>query len=342
MRRAGHLFEAIVDRDNLRLAVHKALRGKRSKGDARAFVARLDDHLDWLRASLIRGDVSLGEYHQFTIFDPKQRRITAPCFRERVLHHAIMNVCEPVFERHLIADTFACRQGKGRLAALDRARRFAARHTYFLKLDVRKYFDSIAQPILVARLERLFKDHRLLTLLRRIIASYETSPGRGLPIGSLTSQHFANFYLGALDRFVKEDLRVRGYVRYMDDCALWADTARRLRGQLTAMSAFLETELALELKPAPYINRTAHGMDFLGCRVFPDHLTLNRRSRVRFRRKLRALDLDHRAGRIDEATLQQRASALVAFTRSGGVSSWHFRRGVIDSLPVGGHRPPSA
>jgi hypothetical protein len=192
MRRTGHLFERIIDRDNLRLALHQALRGKRSRPDARAFVAQLETNLEALRTSLARGDVVLGESHQFTIFDPKQRLITAPCFRERVLHHAILNVCEPVFERWLIDDTFACRKGKGRLAALERARRFAARNGYFLKLDVRRYFESIAHDILVARLERLFKDDRLLALVRRIIASFAAAPGRGLPIGSLTSQHFAN------------------------------------------------------------------------------------------------------------------------------------------------------
>jgi RNA-directed DNA polymerase len=140
MRRANHLFETIVDRENLRLAVHRALRGKRSKGDARAFVAKLDENLEWMLSALLRGDFPLGVYNQFTIFDPKERLITAPCFPERVLHHAIMNVCEPVFERWLIADTFACRKGKGRLVALQRARTFSRRFPFFLKLDIRKYY----------------------------------------------------------------------------------------------------------------------------------------------------------------------------------------------------------
>ncbi len=341
MRRAGRLFDQIADRENLRLAVHKALLGKRSKADARAFVARLDDQVDALRVSLLRGDVTVGQYHQFTIFDPKERLITAPCFRERVLHHAIMNVCEPVFERRLIDDTFACRRGKGRLAALERTRGFAAQHTFFLKLDVRKYFNSIPHDRLNVHLERLFKDPRLLALLGRIIAAYETAPGRGVPIGSLTSQHFANVYLDGLDRFVKERLRVRGYVRYMDDCALWGETSGTLLGLLESIAVFLREELALELKASPYINRTAHGMDFLGCRVFPDRVTLNRRSRVRFRRKLAELERAYQEGELDEPTLQERATSLVAFARAGGVSSWRFRRGVIDSLSEHGHRPPS-
>jgi RNA-directed DNA polymerase len=120
MRRANHLFERIIERDNMRLAAYKALRGKRSKGDARAFVSRIDENLEALRESVELGGVVLGESHTFTIFDPKKRQITAPCFRERVLHHAIMNVCEPIFERWLIDDTFACRREKGRLAALRR------------------------------------------------------------------------------------------------------------------------------------------------------------------------------------------------------------------------------
>lgn len=339
MRRASHLFEQIVDRDNLRLAVHKALKGKRSKGDATAFVARLDQHLEEMRWGLLRGDFPLGHFHQFTIHDPKERLITAPCFAERVLHHAIMNLCEPVFERSLIADTFACRKGKGRIAALERARAFSRQFPFFLRLDIRKYFDSISHPLLVARLHRLFKDRRLLELLKRIIAAYEATPARGLPIGSLTSQHFANHYLGSVDRFVKERLHVRGYVRYMDDCVLWAESSTELACHLAATGALLSDRLALDLKPSPYINRSATGLNFLGCRVFSDRLVLNRRSRARFRRKLKALEDAFLAGQVGEAELQRRATALVAFTQAPGLLASGFRRHVLQWLPVGGHRP---
>jgi hypothetical protein len=336
MRRANHLFEPIVERENLRLAAHKALRGKRSKVDARAFVACLDRNLDEMRSALLDAHCPVGEYHQFTIFDPKERLITAPCFRERVLHHAIMNVCEPIFERWLIADTFACRKNKGRIAALRRARDFSGRFPFFLKLDIRKYFDSISHRQLIARLHRIFKDRRLLGLLERIVAAYETAPERGLPIGSLTSQHFANFYLGWLDRFVKESLRVCGYVRYMDDCVLWGGSAAELRRKLEETRNFLSSHLELTLKPIPYINRTAHGLDFLGCRVFPNHMILNRRSRARFRRKLNGLEREAFRGMLDDRALQERATSLVAFTRTAGVSAWRLRRRVLDSMWVGG------
>ena len=228
MKRAGRLMERVLDRETLREAFARASRGKRTKRDAAAFGMRLDENLAELARDLAEGTYTVGPYHQFTIFDPKERLITAPCFRDRVLHHAVTLVCEPVFERFLIADTFACRRGKGREAAVERARHFARRYPWFLKLDIRKYFNSIDHEVLLGRLARKFKDRRLLDLFGRIIASYEVAPGRGVPIGSLTSQHFANFYLGGLDRFVKEGLRAGGYVRYMDDFVVWGERSCRV------------------------------------------------------------------------------------------------------------------
>src|SRR5262249_35448126 len=156
----------------------------------------------------------------------------------------------------------------------------------------------------------------LLVLLENIIDSYSVAPGKGLPIGSLTSQHFANFYLGGSDRFVKEHRRTRGYVRYMDDMALWATSTAELRETQQAITAFLAEQLQLDVKPAPFLNRTKHGMDFLGCRVFPTHQVLNARSRRRFQRKLAALERALGTGRITEADAQVRGQALVAFTRT--------------------------
>ena len=281
MKRAGNLLDAVADWDNLRLAAVKALRGKRGKDDARLYVANLDANLRRLGEQVRANSVPVGRFHQFTIHDPKERLITAPCFEERVLHHAILNVCEPVFERWLIDDAYACRRGKGRVACLQRAQIFARRHPIFLKLDVRKYFDSIDQATLKHLLARRFKDGRLLALLGRIIDSYAVTPGKGVPIGSLTSQHFANFYLGWCDRFIKEERRVPGYVRYMDDMALWAGSTAELSSTLEAMRSFLAERLQLTVKPEPYLNRTGRGMDFLGCRLFPTHLRLNGRSRRR-------------------------------------------------------------
>ena len=168
-----------------------------------AFLHDLDHHLEAMAEQLQAGTFPLGRFRQFIRFDPKERIITAPCFPERVLHHAIMNVCEPVFERWLIDDTFACRAGKGRLAALDAAQQFARRFPFFLKLDIRKYFDSMSHDRLLELLARRFKDRALLDCSAGSCVRSGAGWG-GLPIGSLTSQHFANFYLGWFDRFVKE------------------------------------------------------------------------------------------------------------------------------------------
>lgn len=336
MKRAGHLFAQILDRANLRYAFYRARKGKRNRPDVEAFAADLEANLRGMACDVEAGCFPLGRYQQFRIHDPKRRIITAPCFAERVLHHAIMNVCEPYFERFLIADTFACRCGKGRISALHRALQFSRRYTFAVKLDMRKYFQSISHDILLERLQRRFKDRCLLELFGRIIHSHGEIAGRGLPIGSLTSQHFANFYLGWFDRFVKEQLRLRGYVRYMDDCVLWSSDKNGLAEWVNECREFLCVHLNLESKTVSPITVVRHGLDFLGCRIFRDHLKLNRRSRRRFRRKLYDLDDDFNLGRVDELEYQRRITALLAFTRAGGVKSWKFRHNMLQRILVGG------
>ncbi len=329
MKRVGNLFEAITDRTNLQLAVWKALRGKRRRPEAFHYVQDLDARLTELSEGLRSGTFPVGRFQQFVVRDPKERIITAPCFAERVLHHAIMNVCEPHFERWLIADTFACRSGKGRQAALQRGSHFARSYDWFLSMDVRKYFDSVCHEILKTALSRRIKDVRLLALMDRIIDSYRGAIGKGVPIGSLTSQHFANFYLDRFDRLVKEELRIRAYVRYMDDMVIWGESRGELDGALANSLQFLADNLGLELKPTPFVNRTTHGLDFLGARLFPTHTILNRRSRVRYQRRLRDLDRKLANEVIDEREYQQRATALTAFASSSGISSWKFRRKLL-------------
>ena len=367
-------FDSILSYENLRLATYKALAGKRSKPDARDFVADLEANLRQLRDEVAAGTVKLGECHQFTIYDPKERVITAPCFRERVLHHALMNLCEPVLERWLISDTFACRQGRGRIAALHRARQFAYQFPYYCQMDIRKYFPSIDHVVLKERLGRRFHDERVLDLMHRIIDSHGggvpgsgvrffeiggrtafstdqafTPPipknqtpdpsGFGLPIGSLTSQHFANYYLGWFDRFVKETLRVKGYVRYMDDFVLWSKSKDELREHRSRCVEFLSQELHLEVKKPRRIRFSDTGLSFLGCHVWRTHLTLNDRSRRRFRKQLESLETQYLNGLITELELQQRATAMIAFTQAGDVRSWRFRTQVLQDLAVSGQGP---
>ncbi len=332
MKRAGHLMESIAAPDNLRLAFWKAAKGKRGKADFLAFQAGLDEHLETMRAELLSGQARVGDYHYFTIHDPKERLICAASFRERVLHHGLMNVCEPVLERAAVFDSYACRQGKGRLAAVARAREFAGRHGWFLKLDVRKYFDSIHHETLRGLLRRKFKDPLVLELFDRILASYQSTSGRGLPIGNLTSQHWANYYLAPLDRFLKEALRRGAYVRYMDDFVVWGESGPELREVCERARAFLAAELKLELKANEAINRTDFGMDFLGYRLFPRAVRLARRSKVRFTRKFCRYEHAQLTGEWSALVLQQRMQALLAFVMPA--ESRAFRQHVLGRFGV--------
>lgn len=335
MRRSVKLFEKICTLENLRMAFQNASRGKRDQPVVREFAQELDSRLCKLRATIGDGSIALGRFHQFVIRDPKERVITAPCFEERVLHHAVMKICEPVFDRWLIDDTFACRKGKGREAAVLRAASLSKRFGWFLKLDIRKYFDSISHKTLQNLLRRRFKDSQLLEMLDRIIHAFRGAMSVGLPIGSLTSQHLANFYLGWFDRFVKETLRVRGYVRYMDDMVLWHNDPSELKRIKIQCEKFLDDTLSLEVKPM-ILQRTSVGMDFLGCRIWPTHVGLSRRSKRRWQRRVSVLQRAERLHLISEQDLQIRLEAATAFAKSAGAKSWRFRRAVLQQHSVDG------
>lgn len=333
MRRTGGLFDRVIDRDTLREAFARAARGKRSRPGVREFAARLDERCLEIARGVAAGNFPLGRFRQFVVHDPKRRVITAPEFSERVLHHAIMIVCEPVFERWLVPDTFACRPGKGREAAVRRAARFSRGHRWCLHLDVRKYFDSISHDILLGQLSRRFKDRRLLGLFEAVVQSFRGAIGMGLPIGSLCSQHLANFYLGWLDREIKENLRIRGYVRYMDDLVIWGvDRESLLRHQRT-LQAWVAKALRLEFKPA-VPRPCGEGFDFLGCRVFSTHVGLGRRSRVRWRRKVARIRRLQRLGGIPERAAQRQLESATAFAVAADARSWRYRTAVLQETPV--------
>ena len=314
MKRAGNLFSAIADSDNLRLAFWKARKGKNHSRQVLQYRSDLEKNLNALREEILGGTVEVGQYTFFKIFDPKERNICAAAFREQGLHHALMNVCHPYFERVQIFDSYASRKGKGTYAALDRAKEFTRRYRYFLKIDVRKFFESIHHNVLKTQLGRLFKDEAVLKTLFGIIDSYQAKPDRGVPIGNLTSQYFANHYLSALDHFIKEQLRIKAYVRYMDDMVLWHDDKDVLKRARGAIQTYLQQEMKLELKP-PLLNSCARGVPFLGYVVLPFNIRLSLRSRRRFVKKLRGLEENYHTGKWSEAACQRKILPLLAFTR---------------------------
>ncbi len=325
VRRAGNLYGRIGELENLMLAFHRARRGKRDRHAIRKFEAELDRNLAELRTALLEERVRWHGYRMFGIRDPKPRQIAAPAFRDRVLHHAIMQVIEPELERVAIADSYACRTGKGLFRAIERTVGFARRHGWFLQLDIRKYFDSIDHGVLRRRLERRFKDGALLRLLWSLIASYSTAPGRGLPIGALTSQHLANFFLAPLDHFVGEVLRAPGYVRYMDDFVLFGDEREQLVEWRQRIGGFLEAECALQLKNAGALNQVGHGIGYLGMLVLPSHVRLMSKTKRRMRAKLSGLVDRYQDGLVDADELARRASALLSRTRHVQARGWRAR-----------------
>ncbi|MBX2890941.1 MAG: hypothetical protein KF734_08450 [Saprospiraceae bacterium] len=312
MKRTNHLIEQIADPDNLRLAFWKARKGKSHAPGVEAYRAALDVNLQGLREQILTGLVEVGKYHYFKVYEPKERKICAAAFGEQVLHHALMNVCHPHFERCQISDSYASRKGKGMYAALGQARRYSCNHRWYLKLDVRKFFESVHHGVVREQLGRLFKDPTLLDIFEKIIDSYEACPERGLPIGNLTSQYFANHYLSGLDHFVKRDLRIKAYVRYMDDMVLWSDDKAALKNALGAITEWVEKRLLCTLKPAQ-LNRTANGLPFLGYRVQPYSARLLGPSKRRFVRKLRRADALLDSGAWGQAMYQRRVTPLYAF-----------------------------
>ena len=325
MKRAGNLFGSVLDMENLKLAFWKASRGKRARENQRAYAANLDAELARLQQGLSDGTYPVGVYRRFTVYEPKERVVCAAAFRERVLHHALMNVLEPWIEKWLVFDTYACRKGKGQLAAVKRALGFARKYRYFLKCDVRKFFDSVPHAGIESMLRRKVKDEMMVWWLMRIVGTYATEPGRGLPIGNLTSQHLANLYLDGLDRFVASRV---GYVRYMDDFVCWSDDKAALCRVRDAVGGYLVDELGLCLKDSPYINRTAHGMDFLGFCIRPDGLRAAREGLKRYRRKMRMCGMLFREGALSESDYQNRITALTASLLPARTHGWrcaHFR-----------------
>lgn len=262
MRRSAVSLADVADWHSLTAAFWQASRGKAARADVAAFRANLDRELAALRREILDGSVRVGEMRAFRIHDPKPRLIYAPAFRERVLHHALMAHAGSVLDRALVFDTYACRVGKGAIAAVRRCQQHARRFPWYAKLDIRAYFASIDHAVLLAMLRRKFKDRPLLDLMARIIDAYHHRPGKGLPIGALTSQHFANSYLSGLDRLLLEGCRVRGMARYMDDVVWWAGSREAARETLKIASAFVREKLLLEIKEPVQIGRSAGGLSF--------------------------------------------------------------------------------
>ncbi len=330
MKRFGHLFETVVSFENLLAAAKETIKGKKNRPEAARFFFHMETEVLALREELKQQTYRPGLTRSFVIYDPKTRLITAAAIRDRAVHHALCRVLEEYFERSYIFHSYACRKGKGLHAAVRQTRLFCRRYRYFLKMDIRKFFESIHHGVLMNILERRFKDRKLLGLLDVIVRS-GGEIGKGVPIGNLTSQHFANLYLDRLDHFIKEKLGVKGYIRYMDDFILFAQQKEYLHRMKAEITSFLNRTLLLELKEkATSLAPCYTGIPFLGFRIFSNLIRIKGQNRKRFIRKLKKRESEFQEGLIDEKKYQQCLQSMTEHLKIA--DSLGFRRKVFHGL----------
>ncbi len=346
----GLLWDLVCEWTNLLTAYRRAARHKRGLPAAANFDHRVADRLLALQADLRSFRYEPGAYRHFYIHEPKQRKISAAPFRDRVTHHALCNVIEPLFEARFHPHSYANRRGKGTHRALDHVQALARGRRYVLRADVVRHFPALDHAILRAEIARVVADEGVLWLVDRILASgagvladeypMVYFPGddllaalrpRGLPIGNLTSQFWSNVYMNAFDWFVARELRCPAYVRYVDDFALFADDKPTLWAYKHAIVDRLGG-LRLTIHESATVTPVTAGIPWLGFVVFPDHRRVKRRNVVHFRRRLADRLDEYAAGRISFAELDASVQGWINHVRYA--DTWGLRRHVFATIPA--------
>jgi len=286
------VFKQIISFENLLKAYSRVRRNKRFRRKLQKIELDFEDRLVNVRKQLKNGSYKPKQYHQFLVYEPKLRQVSAPALIDRIVHHAIINKIEPIFDRQFTPNTFACRKGKGThfgmLQAAACYKKIAKKHTVFyaLKCDIKSYFASIDHKILIKFLAQLISCQKTLKLLKTIIISYQDSLGKGIPIGNLTSQLFANIYLHSLDVFVIKKLKEKNYFRYMDDFVILSPNKEYLKELRDEIEDFLEKNLKLQLHPyKANIFRADRGLDFIGYMIKPTGITMRKKTLRRYKKR---------------------------------------------------------
>lgn len=314
MKRKNNLFEKIISFENILNASKKARRGKRYKASTAMFEYNLERNLLKIIEVLSNKTYVPGAYCDFHIYDPKKRIISAAPYFDRVIHHALINIIEPIIGKSFIHDTYACIKGKGTHKAVQRYREFQKKNNYVLKCDIKKYFESVDHDILLYKVTNKIKCKDTLWLVTKIIDSRQSSKEltyfegddlftplyrkKGIPIGNLTSQFFANLYLSDFDHFIKEDLKAEYYIRYCDDFVIFGNSKTQINQMKLRIKNYLKT-LRLRLhENKSRVFRTTDGIDFLGYRIFPDYVRVRKRVVKRYRKKLKKMAVDYKNGKF--------------------------------------------
>lgn len=325
MKRYDGLFFQVVDTENLYFAFEEARKGRKFKPEIMEASAKIEELIGDLMFSLSVGTWRPDEYHKFeTRKEVKRRIINAPTFRDRIVHHALCRIVSPLFERKFIFDSYACRAkgtGKGTHSAVTRLQKFIRQQkgrsgkAYILQCDISKYYPSVDHELLKQEIRRTIADKMLLELWDWIIDGFSEKPGKGIPIGALTSQLSANIYLNPLDHFAKETLHIEFYLRYMDDFIVVAGSKEELRQHLSALRWFVEDRLLLTLNPKTQVFPAKVGVDFAGFRTFEEHI-LPRKRNIRAA-KIRFKNLSHlyKHGKIGLDDVRPRVASFLGYVK---------------------------
>ncbi len=314
----NNLWDRFIDFENIYHAFLQAKKGKRYRWEALQFSKDFEVEIITLINELIWKMYEPRPYRQFTVYEPKKRIISAPAFRDRIVHHALVQVIGTLFENRFITDTYACITGRGTHAVAMKAKEYArsARRKwggyYILKCDVARYFPSVDHTILRKTIARTIADKKLLQVIDKIIQSHESpeQDGKGIPIGALTSQLFANVYLDPLDHFIKEQCRIKYYVRYMDDFVILHNDKAFLFEILCKIENYVRDNLKLSLNPKTAIFPGKHGIDFCGYRIWPTHTKPRKTTVKRAKKRFKMLTKEYRE---NSSILDHAAQSIKSF-----------------------------
>ncbi len=349
MKTYRNLYRQVCSEDNLELAWRKARKGKTLRQYIIDFEENIEDNLALLKTELLLHSYRPLPLKTFTLRDPKTRKISISDFRDRVVHHAICNVIEPLFDKTFIYDSYANRKGKGTLAAIKRLEKFQRKVShnrtiikkfnqkdnfrgFFFKGDIKHYFDTISHEKLMEIIKRKIKDKKLLFLIKNILNNHNLKEdGKGMPLGNLTSQFLANVYLNELDQFVKHQLKAKYYLRYVDDFVILDNDEKRLYFYEEKINHFIKNHLSIELNDDKVkIKPLQRGIEFLGFRAFYYHKLLRKRSPGRFHCKLDLLEEKYKFREVDYDTVYDFLEGWCAYAKNA--DTYGLRNKMLESV----------
>ncbi len=322
MKRIQISLEQIAAHNNLILALHKAARSKRHRDQVSRFLQQAEQNLNRMADDILHAGMPYGVFRSFIIHDPKRRTIHAACFEDRIFHHALMNLAGPVLERAMLSSSFACRPSLGVHRAADTTQQHIRRYRWYGKIDISSYFSCIDHNILLSTLLRRFKGKDFEAQLQRLLACHHTQPGKGLPIGSLTSQYFANYYLDDLDRLLNKLPEVLAHVRYMDDIVWWCDDKQQVKQVLQQVQDWLHQQRQLRIKSTWQIQRSEQGIRFCGYRILPGVIRMSIRRKRRYQQCRLHWERQYHLGWITSTQLQAAYAAVHAITQGTDSVGW--------------------